>query len=1527
MKKLITILAAAVALFACCSPSGSDLTHWKMQREGDTRTYDAVVPCTVAGALNEAGVFGENILEQDRYFSIDKSIFDSPWIFTTTFKAQKGLNHVLRFEGIGYSADIWVNGKQIAAADTTVGVFCIREYDITKIAKTKNTLKVRVFKAPEKSLNNGYVDWNPRPVDESMGIWRKVELISTPDVRIADVFVKPVVKPEDLTKASFIAEATLINYSQKAVEGTLKGCYDSGEFETTVVLAPGETKTVSIEEPVDNPRIWWSHDLGTAELYTLNLKFAKTPDQVGGDAPASHSRKVRFGLRDIDSEIDEFGHRLFKLNGKPVLIKSAGWTDDIFMQDTKERTLKQLELVRNMNLNSVRFENIWSKDGAVYDLCDSLGLMAMVGWSCQWEWEGYCGYPEVGKYGCINAPETEALAVRYLHDQLLWMRNHPSVISWGMGSDRIPNERLEEAYMEWYNKLEYRPYICSSGGLASKYGGPSGVKMAGPYEYVGPEYWYLDTKHGGNYGFNTETGIGMNIPQAESVRKIVGEEHLWPLDRNWDLHCTVSTTDMSTPREATKAMTGLYGEPTGFEDFVRKAHALDYDGTRSMYEAFRVAVPRTTGIVQWMLNSAWPSLYWQQFDWYLVPTAGYYGTQKACEPVQLIYDYGDHSVWAVDEVVPEGEYTAVMKIYGPDSKLISKKKKEITIKPREPQKVFSGIDGPCFVALELRDHHDHTIADNFYCVAKGNNSYVWEKANWFQTPIKDYVDLSFVAALPETEVEMKTTAKGLKYKVTLSNKSDVIAYQNILKAKDANGELIPAAMWSDNFFSLQPGQKKTVNCVLPEGFGPATITMEGWNATVRQAAPDSLDRNLSAHAEDLAGVHENAEVGVIPRPVSMEVSEGTVRAAWFNTVYRITKDADIPAEGYTIDATGKRVIVEASDEAGLFYAKQTLAQLRQGRRIPRVKIVDYPRFEWRGWHIDPCRHFMSVADIKKQIDVMAQYKINVLHWHLTDDQGWRIEIKKYPMLTEVGGWRTEFDGSVHGGFYTQDEIREVVNYAAERFITVVPEIEMPGHAHAAIKAYPELSCTKEKVGDFCIWGSPDIVLCAGQDFTYEFLEDVIKEVVELFPSEYIHIGGDECQKTKWRHCPVCQARIKSEGLKADDEFTAEEKLQSYAIRRMEGILAKYGRKLIGWDEILEGGLSDGAAVMSWRGESGGIKAAATNHNVVMTPSRAGMYFDHYQGDSKVEPVTIGNLNTLEKVYNYDPVPASLAKQGKGDYVMGVQCNNWSEYMYDEAKREYMLFPRAFALAEIAWTPLERKDFGDFLERMDAACQRLDKAGVVYHIPIPEQPGGSCDNLAFIDKASVEFTTTRPMKMVYTLDGSEPTAESAEYTEALTFTESATLKIACLTNYGKLGPVRTVSVSKQAPRAAPAGWTAGSRLRRPFPLTQCGRLSPWRACAISAPWRNSTRICRTASSSSRPRRKAGSRFRRQESTASIPTPTACGSTANLQSTTDRKSSVFPVTTSNWLSKKACTRSKSSIFIMWWEAGTRCATNRT
>ena len=547
-----------------------------------------------------------------------------------------------------------------------------------------------------------------------------------------------------------------------------------------------------------------------------------------------------------------------------------------------------------------------------------------------------------------------------------------------------------------------------------------------------------------------------------------------------------------------------------------------------------------------------------------------------------------------------------------------------------------------------------------------------------------------------------------------------------------------------------------------------------------------------------------AVINIIPEPAQMQVQDGCFNYAKHPKRVQCVVDPDsgIVPEGYTLTVTRNKAVIVASDAAGIFYGKQTLEQLVQpDGTVPCVKINDYPRFAYRGFHIDPCRHFISVEDVKKQIDILSRYKLNRMHWHLTDDQGWRIEIKKYPKLAEVSAWRTEFDGSVYGGYYTQEQIREVVAYAAERFVTVVPEIEMPGHAISAIRAYPWLSCTGEEVRTFYTWGTPDISLCVGKESTFEFLDDVISEVVELFPSEYIHIGGDECRKNRWEKCPLCQARIKELGLVSDEHGTAEEKLQSYAVGRMESILAKSGRKLIGWDEILEGGLTPGATVMSWRGEEGGIKAAESGHDVIMTPGSGGMYFDHFQGESKVEPATIGSYTTLEKVYSYDPVPAVLAHSGKGEHVQGVQCNNWSEYMYEPWQRWYMLLPRAFALAEIAWTPLARKNFDDFCRRVDVACQKLDAEGIRYHIPIPQQPGGSCDNLALIDKATLELTTTRPERIVYTLDGSEPTAESATYAQPLKFSGDAVVKTASVTSYGALSTVRTINIRKMEPLPA------------------------------------------------------------------------------------------------------------------------------
>ena len=522
---------------------------------------------------------------------------------------------------------------------------------------------------------------------------------------------------------------------------------------------------------------------------------------------------------------------------------------------------------------------------------------------------------------------------------------------------------------------------------------------------------------------------------------------------------------------------------------------------------------------------------------------------------------------------------------------------------------------------------------------------------------------------------------------------------------------------------------------------------------------------------------------------------------------------NVSEEGYTLSVKPDGVTAKARTAHGLFYAMQSFLQLLPAEvespelvknvawKAPAVCIKDQPRFGYRGIMLDPCRHFMPAENVKKYIDVLALFKINRMHWHLTDDQGWRIESKKYPKLNKIATSRVEGEGTIHAGYYTQEQIKDIVKYAADRFITIVPELELPGHEMAAIAAYPKLSCKGEKSSPRIIWGVEDVVMCPGKEDMFKFMQDIVDEMVALFPGEYFHIGGDECPKSSWKECPKCQQRIKQLGLKSDDKHTAEEKLQSYVIQRMEKYLATKGKKIIGWDEILEGGLAPSATVMSWRGEEGGIAAALMNHNVIMTPGGNGMYLDAYQGDQKIEPVTIGGYTPLKKTYGYNPMPDTLATMGKQQYVLGVQGNCWSEYMYTEDKREYMTFPRILAVAEIGWTEMPRKNYEDFERRLNNAYVRLDGHGINYHIPLPEQPNGSCNLVAFTDKAVLTFTTSRKERMVYTLDGSEPTAMSAEYIAPIAIDKTTTLKIATVLPSGKLSKVRSILVEKQALSAA------------------------------------------------------------------------------------------------------------------------------
>lgn len=558
---------------------------------------------------------------------------------------------------------------------------------------------------------------------------------------------------------------------------------------------------------------------------------------------------------------------------------------------------------------------------------------------------------------------------------------------------------------------------------------------------------------------------------------------------------------------------------------------------------------------------------------------------------------------------------------------------------------------------------------------------------------------------------------------------------------------------------------------------------------------DTADPDICAGFEKAAGFL--TEKFGTAAGFDLKISSGTPRAV--NSIcFRHAEG--MAAEAYRLTVSPSGVVVESSAPNGAFYAVQTLLQLLPADiysrkkvsarwTIPCCEIDDEPRFPYRGMHLDVCLHFFPVDYIKRYLDLMAVHKMNVFHWHLTEDQGWRVEIKRYPELTEKGAWRKEtvigtlksgfYDGTPHGGYYTQDEIREIVQYAADRCITVIPEIEMPGHALAAIACFPELSCQLEDNYEVATrWGVFRQVYCP-RAATFEFLENVLEEVMELFPSEYIHIGGDECPKTSWKQCPHCQDLIKTLGLK--DEF----ELQSFFVQRIEKFINSRGRKIIGWDEILQGGLAPNATVMSWLGEEGGIKAAQQHHDVVMCPHNR-YYLDYYQADPRAEPLAMGHLVTLRKMYDYNPVPDTLTAEQRR-YIKGVQGCVWTEYMPTPERVEYMAYPRATAIAEAGWTTAGNKQWNDYAGRLEKHFERLDRLGVpacraFFDVRISVHDDANWSRIVTLDSDIPEA------EIRYTTDGSEPTGKSAIYTLPFVINRSEVVRAAVFRDGRMLGKV-------------------------------------------------------------------------------------------------------------------------------------------
>lgn len=564
-------------------------------------------------------------------------------------------------------------------------------------------------------------------------------------------------------------------------------------------------------------------------------------------------------------------------------------------------------------------------------------------------------------------------------------------------------------------------------------------------------------------------------------------------------------------------------------------------------------------------------------------------------------------------------------------------------------------------------------------------------------------------------------------------------------------------------------------------------------------------QDMKRNANMLASYIEQA-TGIRPA-----IGKGKSGAAIILTIDKTIANA----EGYKLDADAKQIRIAGASAAGVFYGIQTLRKslpLVNGKAskvsIPAVHIADAPRFAYRGTHLDVSRHFVTADSVRQFIDMLALHNINRFHWHLTDDQGWRIEIKKYPLLTQIGSKRAQtvighnsgkYDGKPYSGFYTQKQIRDIVKYAADRYITIVPEIDQPGHMQAALAAYPDMGCTDGPYEVWQKWGVSDNVLCAGNDKTLTFIDNVLKEITQLFPSKYIHVGGDECPKTQWQKCPKCQARIKALNLEAKDGHSAEERLQSYIITHASNYLKSLGRNTIGWDEILEGGLAEGATVMSWRGESGGIAAAKQHHDVVMTPNSY-LYFDYYQSlDKANEPLAIGGYLPLETVYSYEPMPKELTAD-EARHIIGVQANIWTEYMPTFKQMQYMALPRLAALSEVQWSQPALKDYTSFTNRLTEFTHLYDRLGYnyakhLYNVAIHVDSDNKWREIL------IHMTTAGKAEIRYTLDGTEPTVNSTLYTGAIVLQKSAKIRAAAFRD-GKRSSVTSQDISFNKATACP-----------------------------------------------------------------------------------------------------------------------------
>jgi exo-1,4-beta-D-glucosaminidase len=773
---------------------------------------------------------------------------DSPyhcgWWYRVEFPAAAetvhGLRSWLHFGGINYRGEIWVNGHRVADSSSVAGAYRTYDFDVTDLIKpgSSNVLAVETFAPTEKDLGINWVDWNPCPPDKDMGLVGAVNLVRTGAVTVRAPMATTHFIDESLNTADLSVYAELHNAEDHAVSGVVAGTATGAHFEQPVELAPHEDRTVIFTPekfPVlrfHNPQPWWPYQMGDPHLEHLSVSFLESGIKTD-------EQNVEFGFREITSEITANGSRLFRVNGKRILIRGAGWSQDMLLRTDDRRLSDQIRMVRDMHLNTIRLEGKLETDD-FFRLTDKNGILVMLGWCCCDHWEHWKSW----------TPETLQVATASLHSQMLRLRSHASLLVWLNGSDNAPPTDVEKAYLDIETATHWpNPTLAAAESIVTVNAGLTGVKMTGPYDYVAPSYWYVDHRFGGAYGFNTETSPGPAITSLASRQKFLTDPNAWPPTADWKYHN--GGGEFTTLNVLNDAMAAVYAEPTSAADYERLAGTMEYDSERAMFESYSKNKYDSTGVIQWMLNNAWPSMIWHLYDYYLDAGSGYFAAKKACEPLHIQYSYDDLSI-----VVVNSTYKAVqdlhasVHVHGLDWKELYGAEAAINAGADSSQRVFSipeklytGAERLLFIDLSLTDTAGHLVSHNFYWVPTTLTSFDWDATTYTHTPAERNEDLAALAHLPPAQVhatsEIVRTAQGREVRLHLENSSQQLAFQIAAAARTSSGGLIAPVFWSDNWIELLPGESTTLSAQLPDGAPDTpTIHVDGWNIAPITLTPD-----------------------------------------------------------------------------------------------------------------------------------------------------------------------------------------------------------------------------------------------------------------------------------------------------------------------------------------------------------------------------------------------------------------------------------------------------------------------------------------------------------------------------------------------------------------------------------------------------------------------------------------------------------------------------------------------------------------